>query len=196
MPGPGLQKLPSNVTGSLNPVTTAISDPGDSASARFAKINREQFEDYKARYKPAETELVNIVKNKEALAKKASRDAVKNVNTYYQTAAKKFNEEADFSGMDARTRKALRNDFMTNRALSLVDAESGAYDAEKDRITGLTQDVIGLGRNVESDATSGFSQAANLETDRENTNRSLANSRKGGGTNFIGSLIGFGLSKL
>ena len=143
-------------------------------SDRLAEITREQYDDYKTRFRPVEDKLIDSVGNPELM-----QDGLNRVSQSTTTAGRVMSESAEMragrtGGMSAEQRTALNKKMDLGLSATEVSGKNKVRDYIYDRDTQNLSSLVDNGTGVRGLANASFSSAASLEASRNAANQGIA----------------------
>ena len=164
---------------------------GSDPASMFARMTREQFEDYKTRYRPLEDTLMGYISNEDK--KNNQIDRARGLSgSQFDTSMgiTRRNFERYGLEMNPDREKAFGKKEKLNRTLAKVGAANITRDNIEDRDTSLTQSMVTMGRGIAGEAGSMLGQSSSLQNQRDATNRGIKAQNKQSQMQGIGTAVG------
>lgn len=170
--------------------TVDVAKAGLNPSAVLSDVSKQELKFYNQYFKPHNRQLIDSVDSTELV------DIAKaNANTSYDQAQQRNNRNLLRYGFTptALDRQQQQFDEATSRSLNYDNLVNSARLNQYDRNVGLRNELVNTSRGIAKSAMDGLSTAAQLQTQRENTNDSLAAQNKAQKTQMLGTAAGLAL---
>ena len=165
------------------------------AANKYAKINRQLWEDYKKRYKPVETRLMGDIQNEgQQRADNIGRTDQLTDTAFRNSEQAGLRRSSRYGGMTAEQRAAFDRKINLEHASATAGNENTVRQQTNDRLLGVEGGMINVGRGQRGRAVGGFGKAAQLEAQRNATNAGLAAQNQAGQMQLAGTVAGVGVA--
>lgn len=162
----------------------------DYAQKKYAQISREQWEDYKTRFRPYEDKLIDSINNPVLRDEEIGR-AKKDTRMAYDTAERDaLMRSGRYGGMSADERKVLDRKMGLAEATSVTAATNNTRQDIIDRDTQVQSGMVNVGRGVKGEATGGLATVAQMENERNNINQQIYAQNQANSIGTLGAVTG------
>lgn len=166
------------------------------ANAYQGRIATDQYEDYKSNYQPLEHKMIGEVENYDSPGARnaAAAAAQADVSSEMGKAEQRLSRTVGFDPSSASAQAAQSNLALTGAALGAT-AQNAARQKVQDTAYARQLDMLGMGKGLVANASTGFANAANVAGGIANSNANMASNQASAAGTLTGNLIG-GLSKV
>jgi hypothetical protein len=166
------------------------------ANAYQGRIAQDQWDSYKANYQPLETQMVMDAKNYDTPEARnaAAAEAQANVSSEIGKAQDRLSRQVGFDPSSAAAQAAQTNLALSGAAMGAT-AQNTARKQVKDSAYAHQLDMLGMGKGLVANASTGFANAASTANAVANSQQQQANAQGAAAGQLAGAAIG-GLSKV
>lgn len=127
-------------------------EPDTYAQEKQAEISREQYDDYQAFYGPIEDKTISYLKDDKGHEEEVA-EAGTLAGKAYDTSSESMQRNLGRYGIkpSADVAANLERDNSRNKTLAVVDAKNRTRETVDTRKTALTEEMIGIGKGIQSD---------------------------------------------
>ena len=164
-----------------------------SAQNTLGRVSAAQQAEYDQIYRPINNQMIESV-NSTAMVDSAKTNA----NSGFDNAKAREGRMAERYGINYTQLQQNEINHRNNaaRSLNYDDTVNQSRLAQYERNMGVMNEMVAVGRGIDSSATQQLTQAANLQTQRENNNRQIAAQNSAAGMQMAGSLASAGILAL
>lgn len=155
------------------------------ASSTLSQVSAAQKAEYDRIYRPINQQMIQSVDSTGMV------DSAKaNANSGFDEAKARESRMAERYGINYTQiqQDEINRRNSAARSLNYDDMVNRSRLAQYDRNTNVMTDMIGVGRGIDNSANQQLSQAANLQTQRENNNAQIAAQNSAAKTQMAGSM--------
>ena len=171
---------------------TRLSYNGD-PNWTLEEVYRAELDEYNNKYRPINREMIASVDSTEMV------DSAKtSANEGFDNAKERQDRMAERYGMtySAIQQAESQNRNAAARALNYDNTVNNARLAQYERNNQVRNEMIAVGRGIDNSAYQQLTNAANLQTQRENQNNQMSAQADAANTQMMGSLASAGLTAL
>lgn len=160
------------------------------AQKKYAKISREQWADYQARFVPKENRLIASINNPALRKEEIGRAKTEVDDAFDAVGSAALMRAGRYGGMGGDERKVLDRKMGLERAKTRVAAINNTRQDIIDRDTQIESGMVNVGRGVKGEALGGMATVAQMENQRNNTNTMIAARNKASALGTLGTVAG------
>jgi hypothetical protein len=166
------------------------------ANAYQGRIAQDQWDAYKANYQPLETQMVADAKNFDSPEARnaAAAEAQAGVSSEIGKAQARLSRTVGFDPSSAAAQAAQTNLALSGAAMGAT-AQNTARKQVKDTAYAHQLDMLGMGKGLVANASTGFASAANTASAIANSQQQMANGQGAAAGQLAGAVVG-GLQKV
>lgn len=169
----------------LQSVSNPVLNSGDPNST-LAAVSRQQQEQYRALYVPVEDAAIASLRDTSIIDDAAKR--VADTSSIGQAKQRAAREAARYGFRRTAAQNAVAdNDLALNKATGDAGIMNEARLNQFDRNTGFRNELINIGRGLSSEAMNGLGTSAEMQTNRENANRTASAAASAQNTQMLAS---------
>lgn len=159
-------------------------------------IAKAQWDDYKTTYQPLEHKMIGDVQKYDSAEARnaAAAEAQATVSSEIGKAAGRLSRTVGFDPSSAAAQAAQSNLALSGAAMGAT-AQNAARQKVKDTAYGRQLDMLGMGKGLVANASTGFANTASNASAIANSQQNMANGQANAAGTLTGTLIG-GLSKV
>ncbi|HHS83557.1 MAG TPA: hypothetical protein ENK38_01330 [Gammaproteobacteria bacterium] len=167
--------------------------PDTYAQEKYAKLNREDWEDYQSRYVPRENQIISDINNEEVQKADAVQRSDEITDAVFDSSTgAAVRNSARYGGMTAEQRGSFDKTMAVGKAGVKVGNRNKVRQETDDRMLGLESSMVNLGRAQKERALGGFRSVAQMEQSRNSTNAQISAGEDASKMALGGQLLGIG----